>query len=655
MWFKKSALMLNDDDATPFPMLFSEPWRIEELIAEESTKQRLHMFNLMIILRMVLVVIAAIIFYFLDEIDATLLVCIAFYFLLVGSLALHTKIKKLPERIYLYGFYIGVLDLLLLCYLALISNNRVELSFIFLSTVLSGLLLPLGRLLLLVALAWVAIVISWLQISDDWLISLFKIDASQRETMLNLLLSSIRYELKTPGLLMLLISLLCLAVVVNWLANWSFNNDVNAQFRYRQIRQLLSFNRAVIEHLKNGVIVIGHNGKIISINAQAVALLNLSTSKPITDMKSLSGELLRRYQAWLSAGIDNKLVYQHNVNAQEVFVTFSGFGPLKDRHIVMMTLESVNETFQQTQEAKLASLGRLTAGVAHEIRNPLSSINSAAQLLAEMSQEGTNQHLSQMILKNVKRTDQIINDILGLFRDTKADRQMLSISAELKKFAKEFLEVYSDKQLKIRLVSQEKQPLYFQFDPGQFSQILWNLAQNSLKHSGSEALQMTLRYGLSSTRKYLFIDVMDNGQGVPENKVMQIFEPFYTNGSGTGLGLYLVRELCHANNANVSYINLKKQEKKPENKPAQPVQTMTDNDLYQQMSIRGQVTVRQKHFARQFDRFKKLEAKVEEEKPLAVAPVTATEMDVENNTQVVGACFRISVQVYFNQNIQSKK
>ncbi len=581
-----------DGQLSNFPTLVTEPWRIQALLEEESILQRYRLCFAINLVRVLVTAITLVIFLAIEQYDSVLIVIMVSYLLLVIGLQL--SLSRHREQIYRYSVAIALLDVALLGYFTYVSSTQLALSFLFLSVVLSAMLLPLGRLLLVLLFAEIVIFLGWLGLSGTMISSLFTTSFSSGVVYLKDLIIANRDN----GFIILVLGLFLLALMVNRLANWSFHNDVKAQFRQKQMRQVLSFNRAVIEHLKSGVIVIGANARIFSLNRRAVELLNLNRTTAVRELKDLSPELFKRYQHWMRTAIDSQEPYRHHDEAEEVFITFSGFGDSEQRNVVMMTLESVNETLQQTQEAKLAALGRLTAGVAHEIRNPLSSINSAAQLLAETSKELTHQKLSDVVLKNVKRTNQIIADILGLFKDTRAERQILPAYETLTRFCQEFLAANTDKSFKLRLVTQEKIPLYFLFDVGQLEQVLWNLLQNSLKYAAVSDLRITLRYSLSQSRRNIYLDVMDNGVGIDEKALPRIFEPFYTGGAGSGLGLYLVRELCSANNANIIYLPVKN----------------------------------------------------------AVKAAVSAQPDAESiaEPKVGGACFRITVQAYFSKNIKPK-
>lgn len=542
----------NQQDAVlnKFPTLLTEPWRVQELIEEESSYQRFRLFRAITWTRLSVALVLLLIFATNRYDSLSTIVAAAYMLLTLATLIMSGKAR---DHINYFSLFSALLDVLALGYVVTVSDTRTELSFIFFSILLSSMLLPLFQLILVVILSSLVIIIGWTKVNFtdiSELISTGSFNFSQ------IPLNSIFTPDSIEEIFILVVGLFTIAILTNRLTSWSFANEVKAQFRYKQVRQVLSFNHSVIEHLKSGILVLTNESKVVSINQRAIELLNLNDSQAVIKLSDLSSTLYNRYRHWLSTqDSESNFTYRHNEGAEEVFISFSSFGKSEQNKIIMMTLESVNEAIQQTQEAKLTALGRLTAGVAHEIRNPLSSINSAAQLLHESSQNPDQQKLSHMIVNNVKRTNQIINDILGLFKDTKAKRKLLPTQQTLRNFCAEFTVSNKDKAFKIRMHSDIKEPLFFMFDPGQLEQILWNLGQNSLKYANVDELIITLHYTLSANRKLQHLYIYDNGKGIEAAKAAQIFEPFYTGGSsGSGLGLYLVRELCSANNANIAYI-----------------------------------------------------------------------------------------------------
>jgi two-component system sensor histidine kinase PilS (NtrC family) len=221
----------------------------------------------------------------------------------------------------------------------------------------------------------------------------------------------------------------------------------------------------------------------------------------------------------------------------------------------LILLEDSAQLAHKTQQIKLASLGRLTASIAHEIRNPLGAISHAAQLLAESDKlDQGDKRLTEIIDKHSKRVDTIIENVLQLSRRSASHPQELAVTDWLTEFKKEFVQMdgLRSKQLELDI---EPQDVRIHVDPGHLHQVLTNLCQNAFAHAGDEAaVRLQVRRG---DKAVVWLDVVDNGPGIDAETAEQMFEPFYTTASsGTGLGLYIARELCEINQARLSYQRL---------------------------------------------------------------------------------------------------
>jgi two-component system sensor histidine kinase PilS (NtrC family) len=204
---------------------------------------------------------------------------------------------------------------------------------------------------------------------------------------------------------------------------------------------------------------------------------------------------------------------------------------------------------------KLAALGRLSAGIAHEIRNPLSAIRHASQLLAESTQLGPeDQRLLEMILRQTVRIDRIISDVLGLSRPRRAQPQSLLLREFLERSIGDYREAMPSPERTIDF-GEMPEGLRVRFDPDHLRQVLHNLWHNSFEHGtrGGQPVRVRLEAGRLNPGQRPYLDIIDDGPGIPAAVREQLFEPFFTTANkGTGLGLYLSRELCEYNQARLS-------------------------------------------------------------------------------------------------------
>jgi two-component system sensor histidine kinase PilS (NtrC family) len=227
----------------------------------------------------------------------------------------------------------------------------------------------------------------------------------------------------------------------------------------------------------------------------------------------------------------------------------------------LIFLEDTARMAQQAQQLKLASLGRLTASIAHEIRNPLGAISHAEQLLtestdSEASTDAGDKRLLEIIHTNTARVNDIIENVLQLSRRDLSMPEDLPLKDWLQDFIQEFVHSQKCDPADVALYL-EPEDCTVHMDASQLHQVLWNLCQNGLRHSQDYPGQpkLELHGGIAADSRKAFLDIIDHGPGVPPEARQNIFEPFFTTESkGSGLGLYIARELCECNQARLSYV-----------------------------------------------------------------------------------------------------
>jgi two-component system sensor histidine kinase PilS (NtrC family) len=206
---------------------------------------------------------------------------------------------------------------------------------------------------------------------------------------------------------------------------------------------------------------------------------------------------------------------------------------------------------QQAQQLKLASLGGLTASIAHEIRNPLGAISHAAQLLEESTDlRKEDARLAEIIHQHTVRANKVIENVLQLSRRKQSSPELLDMKVWLEQFIADFC-TNQDQNCDIKFIC-DQDNLQFRVDASQIHQVLTNLFQNGIRYSekktGERTLTVVADFNIQSEQPTL--DIIDQGEGIPMEQQDKVFEPFYTSEkSGTGLGLYIARELCEANQA----------------------------------------------------------------------------------------------------------
>jgi two-component system sensor histidine kinase PilS (NtrC family) len=224
------------------------------------------------------------------------------------------------------------------------------------------------------------------------------------------------------------------------------------------------------------------------------------------------------------------------------------YHPLPAEEGVVIVLEDLNRREQIARQLKLAALGQLTANIAHEIRNPLSAIQQASQLLREdTAATAASEKLTRLIESNVRRLNRLVSDVLMLNRRDRLKPETLQLADFLPLWLQEWRLAEDLPENAVILVMPDDLPPIC-FDPQHLRQILWNLGRNAWRHSRKKAGSVRLSAQIQGRQMQL--DVRDDGPGVSTRDRERLFEPFFTTESqGIGLGLYIARELAEANQA----------------------------------------------------------------------------------------------------------
>jgi len=339
------------------------------------------------------------------------------------------------------------------------------------------------------------------------------------------------------------------AVVTNRLAKRLIANEELVRLRSADLRNQLEINRLVLRDMPSGVLVIDAGGTVRLANPEAQRLLGGAW---------LGGRRL----AELAPGLEQAVLfwkrasgptYPHaNVGGRELQLRMlEASGGAEGEMLIF--LEDASKMKEQAQQLKLAALGRLTANIAHEIRNPLSAISHAAELLREEApRDSTQMRLTRMIGENAARLDRIVQEVLQLNRRDRAVPEAVILMP--------FLQNLVDQMAHGEGIPAEAFVLHLpadavvHFDRQHLNRVLWNLVLNAWRHSKKQpgSLKIVV-FSLPDSRVELH--VADDGPGVGEEHVGQLFEPFFTTESrGTGLGLYIARELAEGNRAALDYL-----------------------------------------------------------------------------------------------------
>ena len=336
-----------------------------------------------------------------------------------------------------------------------------------------------------------------------------------------------------PGLL----SIGCFATagVTSWLAARVVANERLARQRGRELATQTRVNQLVIEDMNDGVLVLDRGGRVVQHNPQAQQLLGAA---------SLLGASIASLVPGFADGAE-----------VEIAGRAVRLRPLHSRageDLAVLLVEDTTRAREQAQQLKLAALGRLTANIAHEIRNPLAAISHAAELLGEEKRGEDRERLTRIIHDNARRLDRLVSDVMGLNRRDRVSAAPLRLQPWLGAFVAEF--AANETVPGERIVLEARRESWIEFDREHLHQVMWNLLRNAVRYARTEAASVRVR--LDGYADRVELSVIDNGPGVPAGIQGQLFEPFFTTeAKGTGLGLYLARELCAANRAALEYVN----------------------------------------------------------------------------------------------------
>lgn len=343
-----------------------------------------------------------------------------------------------------------------------------------------------------------------------------------------------------------------------------------AQEQATHAAHLQKLAQLIIERMRTGIIVLDKNQQFELINQSATHLLGIDDDqappRKLTDIP----ELHDRFSSWKKQLKDPSTITKQLANStSEIKASFAHLEP-GNLAETLIFLEDVRALNQQAQQLKLASLGRLTASIAHEIRNPLGAISHASQLLGESTElNASDKRLLNIIDNHSKRVNQIIENILQLSRRRPSTPQRLDLSQWIPAFINDYILIkgpnktvdieFFDKMPPHRFdeVDDDSETrIHAKFDPSQLQQVLTNLCDNGIRYGIPKPGRGNLRIEIGNDLQHQqsYIRVIDYGPGITADNSRHLFEPFFTTeNTGSGLGLYICKELCEANQALISY------------------------------------------------------------------------------------------------------
>jgi two-component system sensor histidine kinase PilS (NtrC family) len=325
--------------------------------------------------------------------------------------------------------------------------------------------------------------------------------------------------------------------------------------RGQDLANLAQLNEYVIQHMQNGILVADRSLRVSLMNESGWYLLGMPDAGQGRPLEAVCGPLHHHLIEWLRHGTKPP-TFRPVSGGRDLQAEFTRLGE-KAELGVLVFLQDTAEVVERAQQMKLASLGQLTASIAHEIRNPLGAISHAAQLLQESDTlGGTDRRMTDIVEQNARRVNEVIENVLRLSRREPARPRPIALDSWLAEMAGDFL-LSRHLQAEQLRISVDPPGTTVQADPAQMCQILTALCDNAIAHFDRDPSMLRLRIaaGITPQSGGPYIEVIDNGPGIAQEVAAKIFEPFFTTrNDGTGLGLYIARELSEANRIRLEYL-----------------------------------------------------------------------------------------------------
>ena len=354
-----------------------------------------------------------------------------------------------------------------------------------------------------------------------------------------------------------MLSMGCFATA--WLAHSlskrTIQSEALASQRGIDLENLAQINQLITQEMQDGVLVVDRELRLRHRNVQAEDLLSNRHANTLM-LSEYAPEVAALLNDWMQEGEPENIhsgIARLKLNDRDLRLRFMPIGHYRHDGAVIF-IEDWSHMQIQAQQVKLAALGRLTANIAHEIRNPLSAISHANQLLQEEEPPDPGiTRMLQIIQDNVQRLDQIVKDVLELNRRDRTQQELFSLRAFLEEFHTQFClaERVPADSFKLFLAGHDEE---IKFDRRHLNQVLWNVCRNGWRHGKQGKGSLSLSLLESPAARTISLAIKDDGPGVTEAMVQRLFEPFFTTETtGTGLGLYIARELCEANGGSIRY------------------------------------------------------------------------------------------------------
>ena len=331
-----------------------------------------------------------------------------------------------------------------------------------------------------------------------------------------------------------------------------------ADQRGAEAANLAEINELVIRRMRIGVVLVDGTGRVRMANEAAQMLLgdNTATERPAMHgqvLAQVAPELAMRLAGWLQDGRHDDTPMACGPDETEVLPRFARLLATSDSTLIF--LDDTSLVSRRAESITLAAMGRFSASLAHEIRNPLAAISYATQLLEESQDlSAADRRLLQIIHQQCMRTNGIVESVLGLARRERAKPEHIDLVGFMRHFIDDYRLIVPEENAQLRLTEGPGR-LPVMFDPRHLQQIMTSLVNNAVRYGHMPGEMPRIAIHVEGDQRAPAINVLDRGPGIPDAVASQLFRPFFTTSeNGTGLGLYIAHELCRANEATLEYV-----------------------------------------------------------------------------------------------------
>jgi two-component system sensor histidine kinase PilS (NtrC family) len=371
-----------------------------------------------------------------------------------------------------------------------------------------------------------------------------------------------------------------IALLAGELAGRLAREELAARGSLELARQQAQLNRLVIEEMVDGVLVVDRRLRVRAANPAARALLadeGLSPPAPfVLQLRPAWAALQRAVEAalaegvWPEGGRDVTLSFgEGHLRTLRMRVRFMRGRGLErgaddlpgarddstGEPFAVLLLEDLRTLQARIRQEKLAAMGRVSAGIAHEIRNPLAAISQANALLMEDELAAPQQRLAQMVADNVERLKRLVDDMMEVAPGSAPELPAVDAAAVVAHAAADWartaqLPMGATSRLRAELPAS---PLGVAFDPEHLRRVLVNLLDNAHRHASAAPGAILLRLAARDDGGVL-LTLSSDGPAIAPEIERHLFEPFFsTRSRGSGLGLYICRELCERHGASIEF------------------------------------------------------------------------------------------------------